>query len=208
MRKPAAVAEIAATLHFDEDSHTYRVGGQVWPSVTQVLDPLLELDGIPRAALEAAAQFGNHVHIATDLWDKGVLDIDALDPHLRPYLDGWRAFLLDTSAHVIDSELRVMHPRLRYCGTLDKIVRMGKSSHVLDVKTSAVVPWTVGMQTAAYRDAAADYTKCRDRLSTTRLCVHLKDDGRYRLHKYSDTRDLNNFISCLNVHHLRIQHGR
>lgn len=196
---------------FNEERHEYHVEGVRWPSVTQILDPLLELDGIPRAALEAAARFGSHVHMATDLFDKGQLDEEALDPHLQRYLLGWKKFLKESGAEVLESELRVAHPRLKYAGTLDKIVRWRSSAHVLDVKTSAEVPWTVGMQTAGYRDALHNYDtflEVGERLSTVRLCVHLKPDGVYRLIKLSDSRDLNNFISCLNVHNLRMNRGR
>jgi len=201
------VAEIA----FNEERHEYHVDGVRWPSVTQILDPLLELDGIPRDALEAAARFGSHVHMATDLYDKRQLDEEALDPHLLPYLLGWKKFLWQAEVEVIESELRVAHSSLKYAGTLDKIVRWRGSAHVLDVKTSAEVPWTVGMQTAAYRHALDRYDtflEVGERLSTVRLCVHLKPDGVYRLIKLSDSRDLNNFISCLNVHNLRMNRGR
>jgi hypothetical protein len=91
---------LAADIHFDPAGHRYTVAGERWPSVTEVLDPLLELDGIPRAVLKAAAEFGTHVHMATDLFDKGVLDEPALDPHLAPYLAGWKLFLRDTGAKV------------------------------------------------------------------------------------------------------------
>jgi hypothetical protein len=125
--------------------------------VTEVLDPLLELDGIPRALLKAAAAFGTHVHMACDLFDRGVLDEPALDPHLSPYLAAWKLFLRDVGAEVLATEMRVAHPKLRYAGTLDKIVRWtrrGKSTLAqIDLK-SGEVPRTVGPQTAAYNEAA------------------------------------------------------
>ena len=78
---------LAADIHFEPEAHRYTVAGVRWPSVTEVLDPLNELDGIPHAVLKAAAQFGTHVHMATDLFDKGVLDEPALDPHLSSHLE-------------------------------------------------------------------------------------------------------------------------
>jgi hypothetical protein len=213
------VAETAPTLHFDESTHTYSVDGQKWPSVTAILDPLLELDGIPRAALEAAAQFGSHVHMATDLYDKGQLDEEALDPHLAPYLAGWKAFLRESGAVVLASELRVSHRLLKVAGTLDKLVRWQKHKqlvparrYILDVKSGADVPWTVGMQTSGYRELYLDQfglvSEEGEPLATTRLCVHLKPEGKYKLHVLDDSRDRNDFISAVNFHNLRKRRGR
>jgi hypothetical protein len=209
-----------AALQFDEATHTYTVDGEKWPSVTQILDPLLELDGIPRAALEAAAQFGHHCHQATDLWDKGVLDEDALDPHLRPYLEAWKSCLSETGMVVLASELRVHHRLLNVAGTLDKLVRWQKHKqlvparrYILDIKTSAEVPWTVGMQTAGYRELYLDEyglvdPETGEPLATTRLCCHLKPEGVYKLHVLDDSRDRNDFISAVNFWRLRARRGR
>ena len=58
-----------AELAFNAESHTYTLDGRALPSVTQVLDPLNELDGVPRDVLAAATEFGTHVHLACDLHD-------------------------------------------------------------------------------------------------------------------------------------------
>ncbi|HZO11964.1 MAG TPA: hypothetical protein VFB62_01860, partial [Polyangiaceae bacterium] len=168
---------LAADLQFDAVEHRYTVAGERWPSVTEVLDPLLELDGIPRAVLKAAAAFGTHVHMACDLFDKGVLDEPALDPHLAPYLAAWKIFLRDTGAVVDASEVRVAHEKLRYAGTLDKAMHWKKRGRVrsvqLDIK-SGEVPRTVGPQTAAY--AQAHPFKFDER-----YVLQLRGDASYRL---------------------------
>lgn len=207
---------MSAVLEFDEASHTYKVGGEVWPSVTAILDPLLELDGIPKDALDAAARFGTHVHLATHLWDLGQLDEEALDPVLEPYLDGWKAFLRESGAVVLASELRVSHRSLKVAGTLDKLIRWERfranRRYILDVKSGAEVPWTVGIQTSGYRELYLDQFGLMNEegepLATTRLCVHLKDAGQYKLHVLDDSRDRNDFISCVNFHWLRERHRR
>lgn len=198
-----------AEIVFNEERHEYHVGGVQFPSVTQVLDPLLELEGIPRAALEAAAHFGTHVHLACHLWDRGELDEEALDPRLAPYLEGWKSFLRETGVVVLSSELRVAHPTLRYAGGLDKVIlwkrRSKETRHVLDLKSGALVPPTVGPQTAAYREAyLTEELVC----SPTRYCVHLRADGTYRLHTLEDRADFNLFLSALNIHHWRARNAR
>lgn len=190
---------LAADIQFDAEAHRYTVAGKRWPSVTEVLDPLLELDGIPRAVLKAAAEFGTHVHMATDLFDKGVLDEPALDPHLAPYLAGWKLFLRDTGAKVLASEVRVGHSKLQYAGTLDKSLqwmKRGRARSVqLDIK-SGLVPRTVGPQTAAY--AEAHETKFDER-----YVLQLKPDASYRLTKLTDLSDWSIFLSALNIHRWR-----
>jgi hypothetical protein len=191
-----------ADIQFDAAEHRYTVGGVRLPSVTEVLDPLLELDGIPRAVLKAAAEFGTHVHMACDLFDKGVLDEPALDPHLSPYLAAWKLFLRDTGAQIVESELRVMHPKLRYAGTLDKLARMKKrgTSRIvqIDIK-SGEVPRTVGPQTAAY-DAAAGFEFVG---IAGRYALQLRGDTTYRLIEQKEPTDWSIFLSALNLHHWR-----
>jgi hypothetical protein len=195
----------AAPLTFDAPTHTYRVGERVLPSVTQILDPLQYLDGIPWAVLEAARKFGDHVHQAVHLWNIGKLDEPALDPHLAPYLLGWKRFIGEAQARVILSEHRMVHRRLGYAGTLDSVVRIAGRNHVCDVK-SGVLPKTVGMQTAAYRHAYLSEGTLT--VSPVRYCVQLVGDGLYRLHKLNDATDLNYFLSALNINVWRSRNGR
>lgn len=192
-------------LRFEAEGHRYFMDDEEWPSVSAVLEPLQILDGIPKDVLRAAAEFGSHVHMATDLYDNGVLDEDALDPHLKPYLDGWKSFLNETGAIVVSSELRVSHPQLRYAGTLDKMILWRDRRHVLDIKSSALVPKTVGPQTAAYREALLSTELV---CAPTRYCMHLRGDGSYRLHTLRDSTDFNLFVSALNIHHWRARNGR
>jgi len=188
-------------IYFEPDGHIYRVGGRRVPSVTEVLRQVDDLEGIPREYLERAAHFGRNVHLACHLYDQGVLDEESLDPALRPYLAGWRAFLEAAGCKVLESELPVYDPQLRVAGTLDKIVSWKVSAEPveIDIKSSSMVPRSVGPQTAMYRKA---YLAERPgaKLSKKRYAVHLLGDGKYRLHKlpHYDT-DLNIFISCLNV---------
>ena len=186
----------AADLCFDEASHTYHVGGVRWPSVTEVLDPLLELDGIPRHVLDAAAAFGSNVHAACHLYNQGRLDEASLDPALAPYLFGWKQFLADTGAIVVASELRVSHKQLRYAGTLDTIAMIDRRRELVDIKSTAEIPRTVGPQTAAYAEAKGE-PRIRRRV------VQLRADGDYRSRVLTNRTDFNVFVSCLNIWRFR-----
>lgn len=186
----------ADRLTFEEEGHVYRVDGQRVPSVTQVLDPYTRLEFVHPEDLERARILGTRVHQACHLWNLEELDVDVLDPILVPYLDAWRAFLDDTGAVVILSEVRVVSDLHGYAGTLDDVLAWKRSERLVDVK-SGVIPKTVGPQTAAYRQALAESKGLHLR---DRYCVQLRPDGTYRCVKLSDPRDWTIFKSALNVH--------
>jgi hypothetical protein len=186
-------------LSFDEASHTYRLGGVIVPSVTQVLKVLDDtFDRVPFDVLEAAREFGQHVHKTVELDSLGQLDEDSLDPALAEYLAGWRKFLADRTATVIASEVRVASRRLRYAGTLDAIVEMNGLKVLVDIK-SGEVPKTVGPQTAAYEFAARE-SGLPDQLG--RMCVQLMPND-FKATAMRDRGDWNAFVSALNVYRWR-----
>jgi len=186
-------------LEFDQPTHVYRLDGRVVPSVTQVLDPLLELDGIPRAVLEAARIFGTHVHEACHLMVRGELDWARLDPELVPYVEGACKFLKDSGFTVIASELRVASAKLGCAGTLDLAGVLHRSECICDWKSTAVMPPTVGPQTAAYEEF---YRAERGGRPRKRFCVQLKPND-YRIYPLTDSSDYSIFLSALNLYHWR-----
>jgi hypothetical protein len=184
-------------IEFDEPSHRYTVDGREFPSVTGILEPYTGLSYVDRELLHKAAEFGNHVHLACHLHDRGELDEATLDQALVPYLDGWKRFLDDSGAIVILSEYRVASRKHGFAGTFDKLLFWGKSERLADIKSGSVLPKTVGPQTAGYVEGYAEETGQRIR---DRYCIHLPGDGKYKSHKLTDARDWSIFKSCLNVH--------
>ena len=196
-------------LEFNAEAHEYRLDGQLVPSVTAVLDPLLELWRIPSDILEAAREFGEHVHQAVHLFNEGELDEEALDPALALPLRGWKQFLHATGTEISASEQRVFHRGARFAGTLDSTGLMpgragrGEVLSLIDVK-SGDVPFTVGPQTAAYEYARRDMglPPCR-----RRLCVQLTSEPPfYKVHQLTEPSDLTMFLSALNVYRFKEKH--
>lgn len=193
-------------LHFDEEAHAYTLNGRRVPSVTQVLDPLNALDGIPWDVLEAARIFGNHVHLACHWYNLGTLDWESLDDRLAAYVRGYVRFLTDTGFVVLASEERVASVKCGYAGTLDVRGLLPKPKSKLrclvDLKSTATLPRTVGPQTAAYENALREMTGEKiDR----RYCLHLKPDA-YTFVPLKDgpgIQDFTLFLSALNVHRWR-----
>lgn len=188
---------------FDKVAHTYTLNGRRLPSVTQVLSPLEDFSMVPRDVLEAAREFGQHVHEACDLFDRGELDWANLDPALVPYVEGWRNFILESGAVVIASEFQIHHAKLGYAGSPDKALAWAGRIVIPDLKATAVVPRTVGAQTAAYAKA---YQFMHGGKEPTRYCIHLPGDGKYKTHPRRDPADWSLFVSALNVHNFKEKH--
>ena len=83
-------------LEFDKDTHTYRYEGRVVPHVTGALQALQDYAGVPEAVLKRKAEIGDAVHYATELYDKGTLDMMSLPEVLLGYIQGYACFVRDT----------------------------------------------------------------------------------------------------------------
>lgn len=187
---------------FDAVAHRYTLpNGRILPSVTQVIHEAGLVD--TTWFTDEARERGTAVHLAIALGDD--LDFEALDDRLRPYVDGWRAFLVDTRAEVLVTERRVCDPVAGYAGTLDSILRMPDlGDYLIDVKSGGL-PATVGLQTAAYRRAYL-----LDQMTPTPLrrgCVHLPGDGSYRFVQLTDRQDEATFLAALRISLWKRQHS-
>lgn len=189
------------TLDFNDEQHAYTLNGRRVPSVTQVLDPLQMLDGIPWEVLEAARIFGNNVHYACHFHNIGTLDWSSLDEVLAAYVRGYLKFLAETSFVVLASEERVASPKMGYAGTLDIRGILNRKKALIDIKSTATLPRTVGPQTAAYEACIKESGEHNQ----ARYCLHLKPDA-YNCVPLKDGRgvtDMTVFISALNIWRFR-----
>lgn len=185
-------------LRFDAAAHTYYHGARQIPGVTSVLQPYYEgLEFVDWQRLKQLADFGNHVHEACHLDNIDELDEGSIDPAVAPYLAGWRKFKREAQFIVSQSELRVHHEALGYAGTLDNVGWFpGKkpAPAIVDIKTGAAMPKTVGPQTAAYNAALG--------LRMPRYCC-LLGPGTYNLVELKDPRDFDIFKAALTLYRWR-----
>lgn len=191
----------APSLSFEPESHTYRLSGQVVPSVTQALGLLEDFEGIPWAILEAARKFGQHVHEAAALLVRSQLDWKSLDHALVPYMECAKRFIVESGVKIIASELRLSHRTLRYAGTLDVLGDLRGDLGLYDFK-SGVLPRTVGPQTAGYSAAYFDMYGIRVK---RRYCVQLNPDfpNGYKVHRLNNPADWHTFLSALNCYRFK-----
>lgn len=181
-------------LLFDEVEHVYRFNGVRVPSVTQVLQPLANFEGIPPEVLERKRSLGQRVHAATQFFDEDDLDESSIEADVAPYLESYLQFMRHTGAKVVANEQRVFDPVLRYAGTLDRVMLINGEKVLFDLKTSFALPMSVGAQTAGYLRAL------RDPKVTRRAALRLRDDGTFRLDLLTDADDMSVFLACLALH--------
>jgi hypothetical protein len=204
----------ADMITFDPIAHRYTLpDGRVVPSVTQILaatgisadfEAIGARSAFAREVLEAKRDLGTAVHADCHAWDDQDLDVEAVHPDVRPYLDAWIAFRANTGFAPEQRERIVYHPGLNYCGRLDAIGRI-KSGRVIlvDIATGDPEHSAKRYQTAAYMGARymqGDETDWIDE----RWAVQLTPDNGipYRIHVYSDWSDFSKFSAfCTTYHH-------
>lgn len=201
----------AAVVAFDPIAHVYTVAGDVVPSVTQILratgisadfEALSSLSREMRAAIELKREIGTALHADAHAFDDDDLDLDAVDPRVRPYLDAWITFRLNSGVTPEIRERRVFHPTLRYAGTLDGIFTTPDGKRVLiDIKTGDPDDSGCQFQTAAY--ALASGHDIEERWGV-QLIPGLKVP--YRVSCYTDWRDAQTWQSIVTTFYA--QHAR
>ncbi|MDA8120402.1 MAG: PD-(D/E)XK nuclease family protein [Gammaproteobacteria bacterium] len=191
-------------LKFDEATHTYTLDGKVLPSVTTILRPLQDFSGIPANVLERKRHLGTATHKAIELDLANDLDMESLSEAVQPYFRAWKRFQTDFAPRNAQSEVRVFSKH-GYAGTADLVCESrDQKLWVLDFKTSAQIGLATALQTAAYAEAYMDMGW--DLRTPQRGAVHLKPDGTYTLHPYTDRKDWPTFLACLTLYHWRTTH--
>ncbi len=186
---------MAGHLEFDAATHTYRLDGELIPSVTTVLKSvgLVEYAMIPQEVLQAAAHRGTAVHTALEYLDREELDRSTVDPSIEGYVVAYERFVRDSNFIPLHIEHRVFHGNYRYAGTLDRTGYLGDSLTVLDFKTGLVLPGHA-IQLAAYANCLVMPRRFR------RIALQLSGDGTYRVHEYplgTIQRDIDLFLAAL-----------
>lgn len=199
-RKQGIGASEAAS--FDAESHVYRLGHRIVPSVTQVLSAVFPCDA-PAGAMEAARERGNLVHEATEHYDRGRLDVDAVRDDVVPYVLAWIAFRRDTDIEILAIEEPMIHHARGYAGTPDRLARWRRKTAVCDIKATARIEPTTALQTAAYAELAAT---ARHLKIEQRFTVQLRPDATYRVQEWAEPTDLGVFLCALQIHQWKARH--
>lgn len=148
-------------LEFIEDTHTYKIGNIVLPSVTQIISEIMpnKYANVNKRVLNEKAKFGTMGHKIIEVLD--VTDLENAKIHaraienksleicIREYLRLVRKHNIKPKAH----EMKV-HYAYIYAGTLDMIADVNNKLSLIDIKfTSALdkeyLEWQLGMYSLA-----------------------------------------------------------
>jgi hypothetical protein len=195
-------------LTFNYELHIYSWDGMPVPSVTQILSDtgIIVLNGWKKSENEIARHFGTAAHRACELQDRNELNLETLDPKLKPYLDCWNEFKKDYNVKVFRVEVPYYHKALIFAGTPDRIALVDGKIYVLDIKTGSSIPKYADMQTAGYKILYCDAEDIPYE-RVFRAAVLLNPDGKAKLEVYKAPNDMNDFISARNIYYRRSKYG-
>lgn len=185
-----------AKLIFYDADHSYTVGGERVPSVSEILRFISreEYGDIGQYTLDNAAERGSLVHKATESIDRfGNVEVDdAAAGYIKAYVH----FLREHQVEWQDIERPLYHPVRKYAGTIDRFGTVDGGTALLDIKTNAVIKKTlVKAQLNAYEDMREANGEPK---AESLYCLQLMNDGRYRL--YPCERDMAEFDACYTLH--------
>lgn len=176
---------------FQEDEHIYRLGSRVIPGIHEILgDAGFEF---PSGNME----LGTAVHLATELYDLGTLDWKSLSDEVLGYLMGWIKFRDELGFVPVRIEEKLYHPIFLFAGRLDRTGRCKKFKNpmVVEIKKYAPPESVARLQTAAQALLLP-----RKELPWKRIAVQLTAEGDYRIHHYDDHRDLDRWLSLVDLY--------
>jgi len=197
---------------FDPIEHRYFLGSVELPSVTRILNDVLGgYDGVSREVMRRKAEIGEAVHVATAMYDTGVLDESSVPTEIAGYFEAWKRFRRETAFVPEWVERMVWSTQHGYAGTLDRtgfferLKRINPTMRCLvDIKATAAYMPSVEPQTAAYSHA---FAACAHLPVRHRFSVRLMPEGNYQLTEHTDPSDIAVFLSCLTVYHWRKEHA-
>jgi hypothetical protein len=200
-------------LTFNAQTHTYRLGSRVLPSVTTILRESELCNFSSPWFTDEVRDRGTRVHAAIEALVNGAEVDDAITvpplsagldaelrpcEELRPYVLAFQQWQRDERMDITGTEVRLSDEALGYAGTIDITgERNGatRNKYVVDVKCGSVPP-SVGPQTAAYARLLNDGWWFR-------ASLNLRKDGTYRYDLLEDDQDEDDFLAALRLYHRR-----
>jgi len=158
---------------FNEETHTYRLGSVVIPSVTQVLKDLRLTPAFPPGPYRVR---GRQVHKACEIADLNTLHLYDIGEGLMGFVTAWRAVCREFGWvwEADEIEQRVYDPIRLTAGTIDR-VRWREPHLIVDIKSGAAAK-EAALQTAGYAVMAfPDHPE-----KVQRCSVEIDSDGTFK----------------------------
>lgn len=184
-----------AKLVFFDDKHQYQVGGEVLPSVSELLRFLTReiYADVHQYTLDNAADRGKRVHQACENLDRyGEAQIDA---DIQPYVEAYVKWRKEYCPEWTRIEYACYHPDMGFAGTLDRYGKIRGEQYIVDLKTTATLhTFRETAQLNGYDKLAAANGLKVDKLAI----LQLKLDGTYKFKPIDKDETL--FMACYNLH--------
>ncbi len=140
---------------------------------------------------------GSALHAATQFLEEKDLDWSSLPASILARLRQYQKFLDELNPEVLAIEEAVENQALRYCGRLDRRLRIGGREGILDIKGPSQAPWQAVQ--------VAMYAACFPR-PLARWTLHLSDE-RYQLIEHRDRDDWNVAKAAMVIAAWKEKHG-
>jgi hypothetical protein len=184
-----------AKLIFFDDKHQYEVGGEILPSVSEILQPLSRAiyDSIPQYTLEQAADRGKRVHAATENLDR--YNEVQVDNDILPYVEAYVKWRKEYDPQWTRIEYACYHPEMMFAGTLDRYGTIRGEQYIVDIKTTST------LHTARETAQLNGYQKLAEANGLKvdkRAILQLKKDGTFKFKPIEEDDSL--FMACYTIH--------
>jgi len=192
-------------LTFDPGPHLYFWQGKLVPGLTDILKSAGILGNMTYSS-ELHRMRGTIVHEAIRLANKGTLDFSSVEEEHQPYLAAYEAWLLESKAKILHSEVMAYDPDLKFACRIDLLVELEGQIHVVEFKTG-IPPSATAIQTAGQACTIKELSESKSPYDIGRLGLHLREDGTYKTYPYKDARDIRVFIAALTCCNWRKNNG-
>ncbi len=180
-------------FRFDEASHAYYVGGQRYPSITQ----LLERAGLVDSTFYTpeSAHRGHVVHKLWADYDLGALSLPDYRGEYRGWLLGWAHAMKLIHASWEQVEEGAVHPLHRFAGKPDRVGKAFNERCVTEGKSGAIEK-SHPIQTALQAILKSDDLNLPP-MAVSRFAVYVDVKGKVKVEQHKDRRDFDEAFRIL-----------
>ena len=168
--------------------------------VTSVLSPFSKLDHIDPSTLANAADRGTRVHTYCEAHALGLF-VDEVDSDCKNYFDNFVKWFDTYVETVIETEMRINHPKYKLSGQCDliAILKGDDLPTIIDYKTPASRANSWQLQSAAYKILVEEVACVKIH---RRICLMLPKTGdEVKVVEYTDhERDQKLFLNALELY--------
>lgn len=180
-------------LSFDKAKHEYEYEGVKMLSVTKVLPDIPEYLMYKQSFVEKTL-LGSRVHACCDTINQHYMVHNGEIPKEEiywnytnqekdyPYVRAYVKFLEEYRPRIHRSEMKGYHKIYKYAGTIDAIMYLLGTEHIVDIKTSGTIAPYARLQLVAYMKMwNSNYPVHK---TFKRTIIHLLPTGEYKLVSY------------------------